>query len=215
MRVVIAEDETLLRAGLGLVLRDAGFDVVGGVADADALVRLCAQARPDLVLTDVRMPPRCTDDGLRAAVAIRADRPSTAVVVLSQYVNRRFARELLATGAAGVGYLLKQRVADVARFCRDLRTVGEGGTVLDPEVVTVMLSRARTTDRALTGLTPRQTDVLALVAEGRTNAAIARALGISEKSVVAHVSRIYDQLGLASGDDDHRRVLAVVRYLDR
>lgn len=213
MRVVIGEDETLLRQGLVLLLQDGGFDVVGTAGDAETLVRLAADTAPDLVLTDVRMPPGHAEDGLHAAIAIRAARPETAIMVLSQYVHRQYAHELLGSRPAGVGYLLKQRVADVAAFCRDIRTVAEGGTVLDPDVVAAMLSRARTGDGVLAGLTPRQTDVFALVAQGRTNTAIARELGVSTKAVVQHVSRIYDHLGLAPGDDDHRRVLAVLRYL--
>jgi DNA-binding NarL/FixJ family response regulator len=214
VRVVIGEDETLLRQGLVLLLEDGGFDVVGVAGDATTLIRVAAETAPDLVLTDVRMPPAHAEDGLHAAIAIRAARPETAIMVLSQYVHRQYARELLGTRPAGVGYLLKQRVADVAAFCRDIRTVAGGGTVLDPEVVSAMLSRARTTHNALAGLTPRQTDVFGLVAEGRTNAAIARELRISVKAVVQHVSHVYDHLGLSLGEDDHRRVLAVLRYLN-
>ena len=214
MRVVIGEDEALLREGLVLLLQGAGFDVAGVASDAPALIRLAAAQQPDMVLTDIRMPPKHAEDGLRAAIAIRAERPQTAILVLSQYVHREYARDLLGDRPAGVGYLLKQRVADVASFCRDVRIVAEGGTVLDPEVVSAMLTRARTGHDALTQLTPRQAEVIALLAEGRTNAAIARRLGISEKAVVHHVSRIYDVLGLALTDDDHRRVLAVIRYLN-
>ena len=213
MRVVIGEDEALLREGLVLLLTGAGFDVVGVAADADELRRLATTEEPDLVITDIRMPPGLTEDGLRTAIAVRQRRPETAVLVLSQYVHRRYARELLGDQPAGVGYLLKQRVADVAAFCRDVRTVADGGTVLDPEVVSAMLSRARPGSTALERLTPRQSDVIGLLIEGRTNAAIARRLGITEKAVVQHVSSIYDQLGLAPNADDHRRVLAVVRYL--
>jgi DNA-binding NarL/FixJ family response regulator len=214
MRVVIGEDEALLREGLVLLLQGAGFEVAGVAADAPALIELAARQQPDLVLTDIRMPPEHTEDGLRAAIAIRAARPETAVLVLSQYVHRHYACELLADRPAGVGYLLKQRVADVADFCRDVRSVAHGGTVLDPEVVSAMLSRARADSDALARLTTRQSAVIALLAEGRTNAGIARRLGISEKAVVQHVSRIYDILGLAVSDDDHRRVLAVIRYLN-
>ena len=214
MRIVIAEDEALLREGLVLLLESAGHQMVGVCGDADTLVELAAAETPDLVVTDIRMPPDHTEDGLRAAIAIRSARPSTAVLVLSQYVHRQYARELLGEQPAGVGYLLKQRVADAAAFCRDVRIVAEGGTVLDPEVVSAMLNRARS-HTALTRLTPRQGEVLALIAEGRTNAAIARRLAITEKAVVQHASRIYDLLGLAAGGEDHRRVLAVVRYLSR
>lgn len=215
MRVVIGEDEVLLREGLVVLLQGAGFEVAGVAGDARALVRLAAAQAPDLVLTDIRMPPHHAEDGLRAAIAIRAARPETAVLVLSQYVHREYARELLGECPSGVGYLLKQRVADVAGFCRTVQVVADGGTVLDREVVSAMLLRARHADHALAGLTPRQSDVIGLVAEGRTNAAIAGKLGISEKAVVQHVSRIYDLLGLPPSEGDHRRVLAVLRYLDR
>jgi DNA-binding NarL/FixJ family response regulator len=214
VRVVIGEDEALLREGLVLLLGGAGFDVVGVAGDAGTLVALAASEQPDLVITDIRMPPDHAEDGLRAAATIRAARPGTAVLVLSQYVHRQYARELLGDRPAGVGYLLKQRVADVAGFCRDVRTVAAGGTVLDSEVVSAMLTRARNAGDRLGRLTPRQTDVIGLIAEGRTNAAIARQLRISEKAVVQHVSNIYDLLGLAANAEDHRRVLAVVRYLN-
>jgi DNA-binding NarL/FixJ family response regulator len=214
VRVVIGEDEALLREGLVLLLGGAGFDVVGVAGDADTLVALATAEAPDLVITDIRMPPDHAEDGLRAAAAIRAHRPSTSVLVLSQYVHRQYARELLGDRPAGVGYLLKQRVADVAGFCRDVRTVADGGTVLDSEVVSAMLTRARNSGDRLGRLTPRQTDVIGLIAEGRTNAAIARQLRISEKAVVQHVSNIYDLLGLTANAEDHRRVLAVVRYLN-
>ncbi|WP_181781713.1 response regulator transcription factor [Pseudonocardia pini] len=212
MRVVIGEDETLLREGLQLVLEREGFEVVAAAADADEVVAASARTAPDLVLTDLRMPPTRTDDGLRAAQRIRAARPGTAVVVLSQHLNGQYAAELLGDDATAVGYLLKQRIADAGNFCRDLRRVAEGGIALDPEVVTAMLTRR---DDAVEQLSPRRREVLALIAQGRSNAAISRLLGISEKSVVAHTSGIYDTLGLAADADDHRRVLAVVRYLTR
>jgi DNA-binding NarL/FixJ family response regulator len=177
------------------------------------LFRLTKIENPDLVLTDIRMPPGNRDDGLRAAMAIRATWPDIRVVVLSQYVQRRYAVELLGDRPAGVGYWLKQRIGDVEAFCRDVKTVGAGGTVLDPEVVAAMLVKARNDTDALDRLTPRQATVLALLAEGRSNAAIARQLMITEKAVIQHVSRIYDQLGLSPSEDDHRRVLAVTRYL--
>lgn len=213
MRLLIGEDEALLREGLILLLEGAGIEVVGVAPDAVALVNLAAGRRPDLILSDIRMPPGHADDGLRAALDIRKARPEVAVMILSQYVNRRYALELLGDNAAGVGYLLKQRVANGERFCQDLRRVADGETVLDPEVVTAMLARARRNGDGIDELTPRQTEVLALVAEGRSNAAIARRLVISEKAVVQHISRIYDQLGLIPSEDDHRRVLAVARYL--
>jgi DNA-binding NarL/FixJ family response regulator len=215
MRVVIGEDEALLREGLVLLLQGAGFDVAATTGDARDLPTLVANAQPQLLLTDIRMPPGHGEDGLRAAIAIRASHPQTRVVVLSQYVHRRYAEELLADQPAGVGYLLKQRIADVETFCRDIRIVAAGGTVLDPDVVTAMLTRARHDNTALDRLTPRQTDVLTLLAQGRSNAAIARILRISEKAVVAHVSAIYKALDLADTDEDHRRVLAVIRYLTR
>lgn len=213
MRIVIGEDDTLLREGLVRVLeRDGGFDVVAVARTGDDVARLAVDADPDLVLTDIRMPPDFTDEGLRAALRIRLARPSMPIVVLSQYVQRRYAAELLARPSAGTGYLLKQRVGDTDAFCADLRRVHEGATVLDPEVVDLLMSRARAT-APLAALTRRQHDVLALVAAGRSNAFIAHALEISEKAVVHHVSHIYDHLGLALNDDDHRRVLAVVHYL--
>ena len=215
MRVLIGEDDTLLREGLRLILVQAGFDVVGLCGDADDLVRQHAEHRPDLVVTDIRMPPGNADDGLVAARRIRAADGATAVVVLSQYVQRSYAVELLGDRPEGVGYLLKQRVADTDVFCRDMQRVCAGGTVLDAEVVSTMLSRARRDDDALEALTPRQREVLALIAEGRSNAAIARRLSITEKAVVQHTSHIYDVLHLAPAEDDHRRVLAVLQYLSR
>jgi DNA-binding NarL/FixJ family response regulator len=213
VRVIIAEDEALLREGLSLVLTQGGFDVVAAAATADDLLRLTAELQPDLVVTDIRMPPDRTDDGLRAALTLRRTMPQVAVVVLSQHLQRRYAVELLGGSSAGVGYLLKQRIADVEHFCQDLRRVGAGGTALDPDVVAMMVARARTDHRALRRLTPRQQQVLALMAEGRSNGSIARDLVVSEKAVIHHASRIYDELGLPVSGDDHRRVLAVVRYL--
>jgi DNA-binding NarL/FixJ family response regulator len=213
VRIVIGEDEALLRQGLTHVLEHAGFAVVATAADAAEMVRHVAERRPDLVLTDIRMPPSHTDEGLRAALEIRREWPGTAVVVLSQYVQRRYAVELLTANPSGVGYLLKQRIADVATFCADLERVAAGGTVLDPEVVALMLARARRDDGALELLTDRQREVLVLMAEGRSNASIARRLSITEKAVVQHASHIYDALGLTHSDDAHRRVLAVLRYL--
>jgi DNA-binding NarL/FixJ family response regulator len=216
VRVVIADDEALLREGLRHVLQDGGLEVVGLAADAPELTALGLRHAPDLLIADIRMPPDHTDDGLRAALEVRRRRPGTAIMLLSQHVNRRYALELISDqGATGVGYLLKLRVADGGTFVRDARRVAEGGTVLDPEVVTVMVARARRDGDAIDRLTPRQAEVLALVAEGRSNAAIARRLVITEKAVVQHVSHIYDQLGLGVSEDDHRRVLAVARYLAR
>jgi len=213
VRVVIAEDEALLREGLALVLEGSGIAVAAAVGDAEALAAAVEEQDPDLVISDIRMPPGNADDGLRAALRIRRAHPSLPVVILSQYVHRGYALELLGDEPSGIGYLLKQRVANGEAFCRDVRRVADGETVLDPEVVSTMLARARRSDNALDGLTPRQTEVLGLIAEGRSNAAIARRLVISEKAVVQHISRIYGQLGLAPSGDDHRRVLAVARYL--
>ena len=215
MRVVIGEDETLLRQGLTLVLERGGFEVVSAASDADELVREAKHHQPDLVVTDIRMPPRFTDEGLVAALEIRRTLPSIAVVVLSQHVQRRYAVELLTERPAGVGYLLKQRITDIPTFCGDLERVCAGGTVLDPEVVALMVRRARREDEAVDRLTPRRHEVLTLMAEGRSNAAIARQLTISEKAVVQHASHIYDELGLPPSEDEHRRVLAVLRYLSR
>jgi len=213
VRVVIAEDEALLRQGLTLVLRDAGFDVVVGVPDADALLAAVAELTPDLVITDIRMPPTRTTEGLTAALAIRSRYPGIAVVVLSQYVVRQYALDLLAPDAAGVGYLLKQRIADIDTFVSDLRRVAAGGTALDPEVVDLMLARAARGEGEVRRLTARQREVLALMAQGRSNAAIAASLVLSEKAVVQHTSHIYDALGIPASTDDHRRVLAVIRHL--
>lgn len=215
MRVVLGEDETLLRAGLAYILQADGIVVAATAADAPELEQLAAAQRPDLVITDIRMPPGGTDDGLRAAVAIRAVRPGTNLLLLSQHVNRQYASELLDTGAAGVGYLLKQRVADVEGFCRDVRRVAAGGTVLDADVVSVMLDRASRHHDPLRRLTAREAAVLALIAQGRSNAAIAKDLAVSERAIVNHVTRIYGKLGLPPSTDDHRRVLAVIKYLER
>ncbi|KAA9107917.1 response regulator transcription factor [Microbacterium rhizomatis] len=213
MRVVIGEDEVLLREGLARLLEGDGFDVVAAVGTAVQLEREVERHRPDLVITDIRMPPTHTDEGLVAALRIRHTHPGIAVVVLSQHVQRRYATELLDQQTGGVGYLLKQRIADVETFTSDLRRVVAGGTALDPEVVSVMVSRASRVGGAVGSLTPRQLEVLGLMAEGRSNASIAGQLVLSEKAVVQHTSNIYDALGLAVDSDDHRRVLAVIRYL--
>ncbi|KRA25319.1 LuxR family transcriptional regulator [Microbacterium sp. Root61] len=215
MRVVICEDEALIRRGLELVLRDGGHDVIDTAADASGLLEAVAKLQPDLVVTDIRMPPTHTDEGLIAALEVRKSFPGTGVVVLSQHVQRRYAKELLALGTGGVGYLLKQRIAGVDSFLADLVHVADGGTALDPEVVAVMVGRARHSERAIGELTPRQQEVLSLVAEGRSNASIAAALFLTEKAVVQHVSRIYDALGLTQDADAHRRVQAVVQFLNR
>ncbi|WP_040165079.1 response regulator transcription factor [Microbacterium gorillae] len=214
MRVVIAEDEVLLREGLAHLLEDDGITVVSAVGTADDLERDVTAHRPDLAITDIRMPPSFTDEGLAAALRIRRDCPDVGVVVLSQHVQRRYAADLLSQGGGRFGYLLKQRIADVHTFTENLHRVDAGGTVLDPEVIAVMVTRARRGDGAVGRLTPRQREVLALMAEGRSNAAIAGALFLTEKAVVQHTSNIYDALGLAVDADDHRRVLAVIRYLE-
>jgi DNA-binding NarL/FixJ family response regulator len=213
MRVVIGEDEALLREGLSLVLSTGGFEVAATAGDAATLIGYVRELAPDLVITDIRMPPGYTDEGLRAALEIRRTMPATPIVVLSQHLQRQVAIELVAGQTAGVGYLLKQRIADVARFLADLDLVRDGGTILDPDVVALMVARARAEHRGLQRLTPRQQEVLALMAEGRSNASIARALTVTERAVVQHVSNIYDQLGLPVSDDDHRRVLAVICHL--
>ena len=213
MRVVIGEDEALLRSGLTHVMQAAGFDVVAAVGDAHELVRSATEELPDIVVTDIRMPPDHKDAGLRAAMEIRREHPEIAVLVLSQHLQRTYAVELLGDRSSGVGYLLKQRIADVDAFTEDLRRIAAGGTVLDPEVVGLMVARARGHHGALDRLTPRQQQVLALMSEGRTNASIARTLSITERAVVQHTSHIYDELDLAPSDDDHRRVLAAIRYL--
>ncbi len=215
MRIVIGEDESLLRQGLTHVLEHAGYDVVATAADADELLRHVDERNPDLVITDIRMPPAHTDEGLRAALRIRRTHPQTAIVVLSQHLQRRYAVELVADNAAGVGYLLKQRIADIPTFCADLERVCAGGTVLDPDVVAIMLARADREHDTVRRFTKRQQEVLALMAEGRTNSAIAQRLCISEKAVVQHASHIYDQLALPPSEDNHRRVLAVIHYLSR
>ncbi|MGM7671469.1 response regulator transcription factor [Microbacterium sp. A93] len=197
------------------MLGDAGFDVVAVAADASELEEAVAAQRPDLVVTDIRMPPDYTDEGLLAALRIRARFPGTAVVVLSQHVQRRYAVELLSGHAGGIGYLLKQRIADVDQFLADLHHVAEGGTAIDPDVVAVMVARARRSDSAVGALTARQQEVLGLMAEGRSNASIAARLFLTEKAVVQHASRIYDALSLAVDSDAHRRVLAVLQYLNR
>lgn len=213
MRVVIGEDQALMRAGLSLVLEQAGFEIVAVAGDAADVVRKSAAHRPDLLVADIRMPPTHTDDGLRAALEARRRLPGLPVLVLSQYLQRDYAVELLESGAEGVGYLLKQRIADVDRFVVDLRRIVAGGSVLDPEVVAAMVGRHRSDDDPVGRLTERQREVLELMAQGRSNAAIAEQLGVSEKAIVRHTSNIYDELGLASSADDHRRVLAVVRFL--
>ncbi|WP_285465285.1 response regulator transcription factor [Agromyces sp. NBRC 114283] len=209
----MAEDEVLLREGLAHVLEEDGVTVLAAVGTAVQLEREVGRHLPDLAITDIRMPPSHTDEGLVSALRIRRSHPEIGVVVLSQHVQRRLATELVNQDSGGVGYLLKQRIADVNTFTSSLRRVAEGGTVLDPEVVSVMVARASRGDGVIGALTARQREVLGLMAEGRSNAAIAAQLFLSEKAVVQHTSNIYDALGLPVDADDHRRVLAVVRFL--
>lgn len=212
MRIVIAEDSVLLRAGIARLLTDAGFDVVAAVGDAPSLVQAVNRLQPDLAVVDVRMPPTLTDDGLRAALTIRERHPGVAILVLSQYVEERYASELLAQETTGVGYLLKDRVADVGEFVEAVTRVAAGGTALDTEVVAQLLARSRRRD-PLDRLTPRERDVLGLMAEGRTNAAIAKALVVGEGAVEKHVNSIFTKFDLAATEGDNRRVLAVLRWL--
>jgi DNA-binding NarL/FixJ family response regulator len=208
---VIAEDTVLLREGLAGLLDDAGHSVVGRVGDADSLLAVVAEHDPDLAIVDVRMPPTYEDEGMRAAAAIRQSHPRTAVLVLSQHVESRHAVELVASGG-GFGYLLKDRVLDVDEFLDSARRVCEGGSALDPEVVKQLLAPQR--DDPLAALTPREREVLGLMAEGRTNAGIAKQLWLTERTVETHVSSILGKLGIAQTGDGHRRVLAVLAYLE-
>ena len=212
LRVVIAEDAALFRAGLVRLLEDRGHRVCAAVGDGAALLAAVAQWRPDVAVVDVRMPPTHTDEGLRAALRLRSDHPETGVLVLSQYIETRYAARLLGSNAAGVGYLLKDRVADVAEFAAALDRVAGGGTALDPEVVSQLVNASRHSD-GLATLTARERDVLALMAEGRSNAGIAAALVISGGAVEKHVASIFARLGLPASEADNRRVLAVLRYV--
>jgi DNA-binding NarL/FixJ family response regulator len=215
LRVVIAEDAAVLRDGLVQLLADRGFEIVAAVADADALRRAVTAAAepPDVAVIDIRMPPTHTDEGLRAAIDLRRDHPEMAVLVFSQYIETRYAAELLASRSDGIGYLLKDRVAHVSEFVDALTRVAAGGTALDPEVVTQLLGASRRADR-LAVLTPREREVLALMAEGRSNTAIATMLVVSSRAVEKHIANIFTKLDLPLSDTDHRRVLAVLRYLD-
>lgn len=211
MRTVIAEDSVLLRAGLTKLLETTGFEVVAAVNDADELLAAVELYRPELVIADVRMPPTFRDEGIRAALVIRRQWPQTPIMVLSQYVEERYAVDLLATQTTGLGYLLKDRVADVDVFLEALRRVAAGGTALDPEVVAQLLLRRQ--DRPLNRLTARELEVLSLMAEGRSNAGIAECLVVSESAVAKHINSIFAKLDLSAGDRDHRRVLAVLQFL--
>jgi DNA-binding NarL/FixJ family response regulator len=210
VRAVIAEDLALLRDGLTRLLRDNEIEVVAAVGDGDALVHAVLRERPDIAIVDIRMPPTFRDEGLRAALTLRERVPETAILIVSQYVEETYARELLADGRGGVGYLLKDRVMDVDAFVEAVRRVGEGGTALDPEVVAHFVGRK---DR-LAALTPREHEVLALMAEGRSNASIAEALVLTVGAVEKHVASILQKLRLPPSEETHRRVLAVLAYLD-
>jgi DNA-binding NarL/FixJ family response regulator len=212
LRVVVAEDAFLVRAGIVRVLEAAGFVLVGEARDAEELLAQAREHRPDVVVTDIRMPPTLTDEGVRAAAVIRSELPGTGVVVLSQYVKESYALQLLEQSAAGIGYLLKDRVMEPHGFAEAVRQVARGGSALDPEVVAQMLERRRR-GGPLDELSARELDVLAGMAEGRLNAAIAADLGITEHAVQRHIGRLFDKLGLAAGAEGHRRVLAVLTYI--
>jgi DNA-binding NarL/FixJ family response regulator len=212
VRVVVGEDSVLMREGVVRVLEEAGFEVVAQADDADELVRQVSAHRPDVAVVDIRMPPTETDDGLRAAIEIRRRMPETGVIVLSQYLEKSYALDLVADSAGGTGYLLKDRVADVDRFADSVRRVAEGGSALDPEVVVQMLGRRRRDDQ-LDELTEREREVIALMAEGRSNLAISEQLVMTERAVEKHVTSIFRKFGLMPAAEDHRRVLAVLTFL--
>jgi DNA-binding NarL/FixJ family response regulator len=214
VRVVVGEDEALVREGVVRILEQAGFEVVGVAADAPDLLRKTNAHKPDVVVTDIQMPPERADDGLRAAMQIRATRPETGVVVLSQFLEDRYALDLVGDRAEGVGYLLKDRVGDLKLFVESVRRVAAGGSALDPQVIQRMVGRRRV-NSPLDQLTPRERDVIALMAEGRSNAGIASELTVTVAAVERHVTNIFDKLGLRQAPDDHRRVLAVLQYLKR
>jgi DNA-binding NarL/FixJ family response regulator len=212
MRIVIAEDSVLLREGLARLLDDAGHEIAATVENAEGLLRAVAtEPHPDVAVVDVRMPPTFTDEGLRAALVVRDRWPKVGVLVLSQWVEERYATELISGRPHGVGYLLKDRIADMTEFLDALERVAQGGSALDPEVVAQLLARSR---HPLVGLTPREREVLALMAEGRSNSAIADTLVVGGGAVEKHINNIFTKLGLAPADRDHRRVLAVLRYLE-
>jgi DNA-binding NarL/FixJ family response regulator len=213
MRIVIAEDAAVIRAGLTEILTDRGHLMGAAVGDAEALLAAVAAHEPDVAIVDVRMPPSHTDEGLRAAIVIRRAHPRVGILVFSQYVETRYAADLLSMGSGGVGYLLKDRVANVAEFDDAITRIAAGGTALDPEVVTGLLKVTRHA-AALDALTARERDVLALMAEGRSNSAIADRCTVSERAVEKHISNIFSKLGLPPSDSDHRRVLAVLAFLD-
>jgi DNA-binding NarL/FixJ family response regulator len=212
MRVVVADDSVLMREGIVRLLSESGFEVVGQAGDADDLKRKVRAHKPDVAVIDIRMPPTNTDDGLKAALELRAELPDTGVMVLSQYVEEGYAVDLLSEGGEGVGYLLKDRVADVKLFVDAVSRVADGGSALDPEVVAHMLKRKRADD-PLDELTPREREVLGLMAEGRSNRAVADVLVVTERAVEKHVTSIFGKLRLTASPEDHRRVLAVLTYL--
>jgi DNA-binding NarL/FixJ family response regulator len=213
MRIVIAEDAVLLRDGLTRMLVDHGHDVVGAVEDAAGLMQMVDETEPDIVVLDVRMPPTHTDEGIRAALELRARRPELPVLVLSQYVEENYATELLAGDLGGIAYVLKDRVTDVGQFLETIERVAEGGTAIDPEVVSQLLARTRRQE-PLSDLSPREREVLALMAEGRSNAAIASRIVVTPRAVEKHVKSIFQKLRLPQAETDHRRVLAVLQYLE-
>jgi DNA-binding NarL/FixJ family response regulator len=212
VRIVIADDSVLFREGLHRLMAEAGFQVVASVGNAEDLLRKVSLTGPDVAIVDIRMPPTHTDEGLRAAREIRSQHPATGVMVLSQYVEEAYALELLGESAEGVGYLLKDRVTDLDAFADALRRVGDGGSALDPEVVSTLLGRRRRDD-PLSGLTPREREVMALMAEGRSNRGIAEKLVVTERAVEKHVTSIFSKLGFPADAGDHRRVLAVLTFL--
>jgi DNA-binding NarL/FixJ family response regulator len=214
MKVLIAEDSAILRGGLVELITARGHDVPAAVGDGESLLRAAAEHRPDVCVVDIRMPPSFTDEGLRAALALRAAQPGVGVLLFSQYVETRYAADLLANSAAGIGYLLKERVADVREFMDALARVAAGGTALDPEVVSQLVGVSRQRDR-ITSLTPREREVLALMAEGRSNAAIAATLVVTERAVEKHVANVFTKLDLPRSDAENRRVLAVLQYLGK
>ncbi|MFG3289869.1 LuxR C-terminal-related transcriptional regulator [Streptomyces sp. NPDC048179] len=214
MRVVLAEDLFLLRDGLVRLLEAYGFEIAAAVESGPELTRALAELEPDVAVVDVRLPPTHTDEGLQCALRARRDRPGLPVLVLSQHVEQLYARELLADGSGGVGYLLKDRVFDAEQFVDVVRRVAAGGTAMDPQVIQQLLSR-RADDRPLGGLTARELEVMELMAQGRSNAAIAAQLVVTERAIAKHTSNIFTKLGLEVSDDDNRRVLAVLAYLDR
>ena len=214
MRVAVADDAVILREGLARLLEEAGFEVVGLAADGEQLLELVDTTEPDVVIVDIRMPPTHTDEGLRAAKAIRQRSPAIGILVLSQHVNARYALELLADGTDRVGYLLKERVSDLTELALSIERIGEGGSVLDPAVVAQLVGRPRQGDNPLDRLTDREREVLALMAEGRSNKAIAEQLVVTEHTVEKHVKSIFLTLHLPQSPDDHRRVLAVITYLN-